>query len=302
MDLNSYNQHTLKQSILAKGIALHSGEKVEMKLIPADVNTGIIFKRTDPKGLNMVIPAIFDNVTSTILNTGLSKNGVTVSTIEHLMSAFMGMGIDNCLVEINGSEVPVMDGSAKNFVTLIDSAGTLDQGVPRKVLHILKEISVEEDGKLAKIHPYNGFKINFEIDFDNKIIGNQKLSLDIDTAIYKSMISQARTFGMLSEIDQLQKMGLARGGSLDNAIVVQADKVINEEGLRYQNEFVRHKILDAVGDTFLVGGRIVGEVTAVKSGHALNNKLLRKLFSDPTAYQWTDMLSISQAKTDLQQA
>ncbi|MCW9033960.1 MAG: UDP-3-O-acyl-N-acetylglucosamine deacetylase [Rhodospirillales bacterium] len=281
-------QKTLKSSINCVGIALHSGAKVAMTLRPAEVNTGIVFKRVDIVGGGSLIPARWDHVVDTRLNTTLgNSNGVTISTVEHLMAALSGCDIDNALIEINGPEVPIMDGSAAPFVFLIECAGILSQKADRRAIRINKAISLSYDGKTVELTPSQDFSLQFEIDFDDTVVANQKMSVGIANGVFKNDISRARTFGFMHEVEQLRAAGLAKGGSPDNAIVISGDKVLNEGGLRFDDEFVRHKILDAVGDLYLAGAPIMGHFKGICSGHAMNNELLRSLFADESAWSYT---------------
>ncbi|HTH15466.1 MAG TPA: UDP-3-O-acyl-N-acetylglucosamine deacetylase [Magnetospirillum sp.] len=283
-------QRTLKTAIGCTGVGLHSGAKVTMVLHPAEADSGIVFKRTDIAGRGAIVPALWSNVGDTRMNTCLvNEAGVQVGTVEHLMSALAGAGIDNCLIEINGAEVPVMDGSAAPFLFLIECAGVVEQSAPRRAIRVLKRVTVTEGDKVASLTPANAFSLHFEIDFGAKAISRQEFSVDLSRGAFKSEISRARTFGFEQEVAMLRAAGLARGGSLDNAVVIDSTgtKVLNDDGLRYGDEFVRHKILDAVGDLSLAGAPILGAFHGVRSGHALNNQLLRALFADQTAWCYT---------------
>ncbi len=274
-----------------------------MTLHPAEINTGIRFRRTDVAGLGAEIPALWSNVGDTRLNTtltsgnGAGDNNVSIGTVEHLMSAFAGAGIDNCLIEIGGAEVPVMDGSAAPFLFLIECAGSVEQDAPKRAIRVTKRISVKDGDRTASLTPSPGFSVRFEIDFSSQAIARQDLFINLGRGAFKSDISRARTFGFEHEVIQLRKAGLARGGSLDNAVVIDATgaKVLNDDGLRYGDEFVRHKILDAVGDLYLAGGPIMGHFHGVRSGHALNNLLLRALFADRSAWCWSDVSALPSA-------
>lgn len=280
-------QKTLKGAINCTGVALHSGNKVSMMLKPADPDTGIIFRRTDVQGQGAEIPARWDHVVDTRLCTVLGNDkGVTVSTVEHLMAALAGAGIDNAVIDINGPEVPIMDGSSQPFVFLIDCAGVATQDQPRKALRIKKSVCVDMDGPMASLDAADGFAISFEIEFESRAIARQTLGLGLKDGAFKAELARARTFGFLDQVEQLRAAGLARGGSLDNAVVVSGDKIMNEDGLRFDDEFVRHKILDAVGDLYLAGGPILGHFHGSCSGHMVNNKLLRAVFADDSAYEW----------------
>ena len=288
-DKCSIRQNTLRRSINCIGITLHGGEKVALTLRPAAADTGIVFRRIDIPG-SKEIRASWDNVTDTRMCTTISNgDGVTVSTIEHLMSALAGCGIDNVYVDLDGHEVPVMDGSAQPFVFLIECAGVLEQDVHRRVIKILKPVRVDAEDKMAELLPSDTFSVSFEIDFDNEVIANQTISVNMVNGNYKKEVARARTFGFMHEIEKLQAAGLGLGGSLDNAVIVAEDKVLNEDGLRYNDEFVRHKVLDAVGDLYTAGSLICGSYRGVRSGHALTNKLLQALFSDESAWCYIDL-------------
>lgn len=271
-------QRTLKNEIRATGVGLHTGQKIFLTLRPAPVNTGIIFRRVD---LNPVveIEARAENVGDTTLSTTLVNGNVRVSTVEHLLSAMAGLGIDNAIIEVSADEVPIMDGSAGPFVFLIQSAGIQEQSAPKKFIRITKEITVKDGDKSATFVPFNGFKVSFTIDFDHPVFKGRKLSsaVDFSSTSFVKEVSRARTFGFMHEIEYLRSKGLAKGGSVDNAIVVDKYRILNEDGLRYEDEFVKHKILDAIGDLYLLGNSLIGEYKAVKSGHGLNNKSLREL-------------------------
>ncbi len=279
-------QRTLKNTIRATGIGLHSGKKVYLTLKPAAVDTGIVFCRTDLDPV-IEIPARAENVGETTLSTTLMKDNERVDTVEHLLSAMAGLGIDNARIELSSSEVPIMDGSAGPFVFLIQSAGLEEQDAPKKFIRIKKEVSVEENGKKATFLPFDGFKVSFEIDFDHPAFKKhtQSATIDFSSTTFVKEVSRARTFGFMREIEYLRSKDLTLGGSLDNAIVVGDDGVMNEDGLRYEDEFVKHKILDSIGDLYLLGHSLVGEFIGFKSGHALNNKLLRTLISQRDAWE-----------------
>jgi len=279
-------QRTLNNMIRATGIGLHTGEKVFLTLHPAPVDTGIIFRRTDltpPVEIN----ATAENVGDTMLSTTLTKGEVRVSTVEHLLSAMAGLGIDNAIIDITAPEVPIMDGSASPFVFLLQSAGIKEQNKPKKFIRIKRPIKVEDGDKSAAFKPFNGFKVNFSIDFDHPAFNNRTLqaSVDFSTTSFVKEVSRARTFGFMHEIEYLRSQGLVRGGSMDNAIVVDEFQVLNEDGLRYEDEFVKHKILDAIGDLYLLGNSLIGQYIGHKSGHGLNNALLRKLLADEDAWE-----------------
>ena len=278
-------QRTLNNTIRATGVGLHTGEKVYLTLLPAEPDTGIIFRRTDLDP-PVDIKATADNVGDTTLSTTLITGDVRVSTVEHLLSAMAGLGIDNAIIEVTAAEVPIMDGSAGPFVFLIQSAGIVEQDAPKKFIRIKKPVSVQQDDKLASFKPYEGFKVTFAIEFEHAVFkeGTLKATMDFSSTSFVKDVSRARTFGFMHEIQYLQEKGLARGGSMDNAIVVDDDGVVNEDGLRYEDEFVKHKVLDAIGDLYLLGNGLIGEFEAYKSGHALNNALLRKLLSQEDAW------------------
>jgi UDP-3-O-[3-hydroxymyristoyl] N-acetylglucosamine deacetylase len=280
-------QRTLKSSINCTGVALHSGIKVSMTLKPAPLDTGIVFHRTDIKGKGARIPARWDHVVDTRMCSVLGNaDGVTVGTVEHLMAALAGCRIDNAVIEINGAEVPVMDGSASPFVFLIECAGVVEQEAPRRAIRVLKPVTVRDGDKQVTLTPASGFAIDFEIDFRNTAVSRQALGLSLINGTFKKELARARTFGFMHEVEALWAMGLARGGSLDNAVVVSGDKILNEDGLRYEDEFVRHKILDAIGDLYLAGAPVLGHFHGVCSGHAHTNRLLRELLADPDAWCW----------------
>ncbi|WP_456404202.1 UDP-3-O-acyl-N-acetylglucosamine deacetylase [Thiolapillus sp.] len=279
-------QRTLKNVIRATGVGLHTGEKVFLTLRPAAVDTGIIFRRVDlPEPMD--IPAIAENVGNTQLSTTLEKDGVEISTVEHLLSAFAGLGIDNAYVDVSAPEVPIMDGSAGPFVFLIQSAGVEEQNALKKFIRIKDVVEVKDGDKIARFEPFEGFKVSFGIDFDHPVFTDdtQFSSIDFSSTSFVKEVSRARTFGFLREIEMLREKNLALGGSMDNAIVVDDYRVLNDDGLRYDDEFVKHKILDAIGDLYLLGHSLIGSFRGYKSGHALNNKLLNKLIATPEAWE-----------------
>src|SRR5471032_703016 len=280
------NQRTLKNSIRATGVGLHTGKKVLMTLRPALPDTGIVFRRTD-LAVPVDIKARAENVGDTMMGTTLHMGDVKVSTVEHLLSALAGLGVDNALVELSSGEVPIMDGSAGPFVFLIQSAGIEEQKVAKKFIRVRKRIRVEEGDKWAQFDPFDGFKVNFEIEFNHPIFKrrSQKASMDFSTTSFLKEVSRARTFGFVRDIETLRSQSLALGGSLDNSIVLDDFRVLNEDGLRYEDEFVKHKILDAIGDLYLLGNSLIGEFKGFKSGHALNNQLLRKLIDQKDAWE-----------------
>jgi UDP-3-O-[3-hydroxymyristoyl] N-acetylglucosamine deacetylase len=278
-------QRTLKGPIHCDGVALHSGEEISMTMIPGQADSGIIFKRIDVVGQDALIPATWDRVIDTRMCTTIANNdGVRVATIEHLMAAVAGCGIDNLLIEIDGAEIPAMDGSSGPFVAMIESVGVVEQDSPRRVVRVLKPVSVEDGDSRASLTPGPYCTLDMEIDFDSGVIAQQALSVGLVNGSFCKELAQARTFGFLHEVEQLRAAGLAKGGSLDNAVVVSGDEVLNEGGLRYDDEFVRHKTLDAVGDLYLAGGQIIGGFSATRTGHTLNNALLRALFADDDAW------------------
>lgn len=279
-------QRTLNNAIRATGVGLHTGEKVYLTLHPAPANTGIVFRRTD---LSPVVEVRADalSVGETTLSTTLISGDVKVSTVEHLLSALAGLGIDNVIVDLTAPEVPIMDGSAGPFVFLLQSAGIREQQAPKKFIRITKPVTVTDGDKSASLLPFDGFRVKFSIDFDHPVFQNRKLEAEVDfcSTSFVKEVSRARTFGFMHEIEYLRSMGLARGGSMDNAIVVDEYQVLNEDGLRYEDEFVRHKILDAIGDLYLLGNSLIGEYVAHKSGHGLNNAVLRALIAQENAWE-----------------
>lgn len=280
-------QRTLKQAVSATGVGLHNGEKVVMTLLPAAIDTGIVFRRTDLPGAPEIY-ATPDAVRDTRLCSALEQNGARVATVEHLMSALAGLGVDNIVVEVTASEIPIMDGSSGPFIFLLQSAGIVEQNAPKKFIRIKKLIEVIEADKWVKFEPYHGFKMAFTIDFAHPVFDHSGKTVLIDFAdnTYIQEISRARTFGFMHEVEYLRANGLARGGSLDNAIVLDEYRVLNAGGLRYQDEFAKHKVLDAIGDLYMLGHPILGAFTAYKSGHALNNQLIRALLADPEAWEY----------------
>ena len=279
-------QRTLKNVIRATGVGLHTGEKVYLTLRPAPSDTGIIFRRIDlPEPVE--IRACPENVSDTRLSTTLECNGARVSTVEHLMSAFAGLGIDNAYVDLTAAEVPIMDGSAGPFVFLVQSAGIAEQSAPKRFMRIKKQIRLEEGDKWACFEPFEGFKVSFAIEFDHPTFRNstQNASVDFSTTSFVREVSRARTFGFMGDLEALRAAGLARGGGLDNAIVLDEYRILNDDGLRYEDEFVKHKVLDAIGDLYLLGHPLIGAFSAHKSGHSLNNRLLRELVMNQEAWE-----------------
>lgn len=279
-------QRTLKNVIRATGVGLHTGEKVYLTLRPAAPDTGIIFRRIDLDP-PMEIKASPENVGDTTLSTTLEQNGCKISTVEHLLSAFAGLGIDNAYVDVSAPEVPIMDGSAGPFVFLIQSAGVEEQNAAKRFIRIKRALTVEDGDKKAAFAPFNGFKVSFSIDFDHPAFNERArfASVDFSSISFVKEISRARTFGFLRDIERLRSNRLALGGSMDNAVVVDDYRVLNEDGLRYEDEFVKHKILDAIGDLYLLGHSLIGAFTGHKSGHGLNNRLLKALLADRTAWE-----------------
>ncbi len=279
-------QTTLTNVITGTGVGLHTGVKICLTLNPAPVNTGIVFRRVDLDPV-VSIPARVENVSNTTLSTTLENDGAKVSTVEHLMSAFAGLGVDNAYVDVTAGEVPIMDGSAHPFVFLMESAGLEKQSVKRKFIRVKKKVVVKEGDMWAKLEPYHGFKVSFVIDFDHPVLkkSNQKREIDFATTPYKNSISRARTFGFMSDLESLREAGLAQGASYGNAIVMNDYHVLNDDQLRYNDECVRHKILDAIGDIYLLGHPLIGSFSAYKSGHYLNNRLLIALQADESAWE-----------------
>jgi UDP-3-O-[3-hydroxymyristoyl] N-acetylglucosamine deacetylase len=279
-------QRTLKNAIRATGVGLHTGRKVFMTLRPAADNTGIVFRRVDLDPA-VDVPADATIVGETMLGTTLIQDGTKVATVEHLMSALAGLGIDNLYVDLSAPEVPIMDGSAAPFVFLLQSAGIAEQTSPKRFIRVRETVRVEEAGKWAEFRPYDGFKVNFKIEFEHPVFKThlQSTSIDFSTTSFLREVSRARTFGFMRDIEALRANRLALGGNIDNAIVLDDFRVLNEDGLRYEDEFVRHKILDAIGDLYLAGHGLLCEYTGFKSGHDLNNKLVRALLAQPESYE-----------------
>lgn len=279
-------QRTLKNVIRATGIGLHTGEKVYLTVRPAPVDTGIIFRRVDLDPV-VEIPAAAENVGETTLSSTLVKGDVKVGTVEHFLSAMAGLGIDNAYVELSAPEVPIMDGSAGPFVFLLQSAGIQEQDALKKFIRIKKLVKVEDGDKSATFLPFEGFKVGFEIEFDHPVFRGrtQAASIDFSSTSFVKEVARARTFGFMRDIEYLRSQNLALGGSVNNAIVVDEFRILNEDGLRYEDEFVKHKMLDAIGDLYLLGFSLIGEFVGHKSGHALNNQLLRQLMADKDAWE-----------------
>ena len=279
-------QKTLANVIRAKGIGLHTGKQIELTMRPAPANTGICFRRIDLQP-PVEIPARLDQVGDTRLSTSLIKDGIRVSTVEHLLSALSGIGIDNAIIDLNGEEVPIMDGSAGPFVFLIQSAGVVDQAEPKRYLRVLRSISVQDGERSAQLDPFSGFKVGFTIDFEHPLLKGRTSTSEIDFSktSFVRQVSRARTFGFMRDIHKLHENNLALGGSLENAVVLDDYRVINKDGLRYEDEFVKHKVLDVVGDLYLLGYSLIGSFTGKKSGHELNNRLLQLLISQKDAWE-----------------
>jgi len=294
-----FGQRTLRNSISAAGVGLHSGSQITMTVHPAPANSGIVFRRTDlaePVGIS----ALASNVGDTRMGTVLTRGEVRISTIEHLMSAFAGLGIDNAVVDLTAAEVPIMDGSAGPFVFLLQSAGIEEQDQPKRFARILKRVEVRDGDKWARFDPHPGFRVNFEIEFDHPLFKRNlsSASMDFSSTLYLKEVARARTFGFMRDLETLRNHNLALGGTLDNAIVLDDSKMLNEDGLRYQDEFVKHKILDAIGDLYLLGHSIIGEFSGFKSGHGLNNRLLRELIAQPDAWQIAEFASPDEVPID----
>lgn len=279
-------QRTLKNVIRATGVGLHSGEKVYLTLRPAAVDTGIVFRRVDLDPV-VEIPASAELVTETMLCTGLSREGGKVLTVEHLMSAFAGLGIDNAHVDLSAAEVPIMDGSAGPFVFLLQSAGIVEQAAPKRFLRIKRPVEVREGDKFARFTPYDGFRLDFTVEFNHPAIPatQSRAQVEFSTDAYVREVSRARTFGFMRDLEFMRERNLGLGGSMDNAIVLDEFRVLNDDGLRYADEFVRHKILDAIGDLYLAGRPVIGAFEGFKSGHAVNNKLVRALLAERSAWE-----------------
>ena len=296
-------QRTLKNAIRATGVGLHTGDKIYLTLRPAALNTGIIFRRVDLAS-PIEIKADPLHVTDTRMSTTLEQDGAKISTVEHLMAAFAGLGIDNAVVDVTAAEVPIMDGSAGPFVFLLQSAGIEEQAAAKKFICIKKPVRIEEGEKWVSLEPWDGFKVSFSIDFDHPSLrkSTQTACVDFSTTSFVKEVSRARTFGFMRDLEMLRTAGLARGGGMDNAIVMDNFRVLNEDGLRYEDEFVKHKVLDAIGDLYLLGHPLIGSFSAHKSGHALNNRILRTLLEDQSAwelvsYDETDKAAISFMRT-----
>lgn len=284
--MSAFFQHTLAGPAIFAGVGLHTGEHVRVAIRPAAPGAGVVFVRTDVRDGDNVVPVSPGAVTRTQLGTVISNDaGVSVSTIEHLMAAMAALGVDNAVVELDGPEVPIMDGSAEPFVRILDRAGRRRQEAPRRYIEILAPVTVTEDGKSASLTPCDRFEVAFEIVFDSMAIGRQRVDLAVDEDVFREELADCRTFGFVQEVETLRAMGLARGGSMENAVVVDGDRVLNPEGLRRADEFVRHKALDAVGDLYVLGMPIIGRFEGVCAGHGLNNALVRALAAKPRAWR-----------------
>ncbi|MDQ1094553.1 UDP-3-O-[3-hydroxymyristoyl] N-acetylglucosamine deacetylase [Xanthomonas sacchari] len=289
-------QRTLKNTIRATGVGLHSGDKVYMTLRPAPADHGIVFRRVDLDPA-VDVPADAELVTETTLCTGLSRGQAKIQTVEHLMSAMAGLGVDNAIVELSSAELPIMDGSAGPFVFLLQSAGIVEQDKAKRFIRIKREVEVRDGDKVARFMPYDGgYKLGFTIQFDHPMIPakQSRQEIEFSTMAYIKEISRARTFGFMRDLEYMRERNLGLGGSMDNAIVLDEFRVLNDDGLRYADEFVRHKILDAIGDLYLAGGAILGAYEGYKSGHALNNKLVRALLAEQAAWEWVSFESAAQ--------
>jgi UDP-3-O-[3-hydroxymyristoyl] N-acetylglucosamine deacetylase len=278
-------QRTLKAAIKTTGVGVHTGARVDLCLRPAPADTGIVFNRTD-LAQSMAIPALAANVGDTRLSSTLKAGAVSISTVEHLMSALAGVGIDNLFVDVSGPEIPIMDGSSAPFVFLLQSAGIEEQSASKRYVRVLTTVEVADGDKWARFDPFNGFKLDFTIDFPHPVFGSENRQVIVDFAenSYAKEVARARTFGFMQDVEAMRAAGLGLGGSLQNAIVLDEFKVLNSEGLRYDNEFVRHKVLDAIGDIYMLGHPLIGQYTAYKSGHGLNNLLARSLLARPEAF------------------
>ena len=293
-------QRTLKNIVRATGVGLHTGQKVYLSLRPAAANTGIVFRRID-LAQPVDIPAAALRVGDTRLSCCLERDGVRVATVEHLMSAFAGLGIDNAYVDLTAGEVPIMDGSAGPFVFLIQSAGVQEQNAPKKFIRMLKTVEVKDGDKWARFEPHSGFRMDFSIAFTHPVFqqASQRIQVDFATTSYVKEIARARTFGFMQDVESMRAQGLGLGGSLDNAVVMDEFRVLNSDGLRYDDEFVKHKVLDAIGDLYLLGHPVIGAFSAHKSGHALNNKLARALLADKPAWELVSFERLEEAPTFL---
>ena len=292
-------QRTLKKVTEVTGVGLHSGDPVFMKICPAPENTGFVFRRIDLSPI-IEIPASYEHVCDTLLCTSLQYKGVKVATVEHLLSSLTGLGIDNAYIDLDGPEVPILDGSAAPFVFLMQSSGIREQKIPKRYIRILKPIRVETNDKFVQFKPFNGYRISFTISFDHPVFNEkpQQACFDFSTISYIKEVCRARTFGFLSDYEKLREADLAKGGSLDNAVVVDSYRVLNEGGLRFEDEFVKHKVLDAIGDLSLLGSNLLGAFEGYKSGHELNNRLLRALMAEQDAWEYVHFDSESEKKLE----
>lgn len=293
-------QRTLKGSVSVTGVGLHSGQKVTLGLRPAPVNTGIVFRRVDVKPVEE-IRARADLVHDTRLSTCMEQNGVRIATVEHLMSALSGLGVDNAYVDLDSAEVPIMDGSAGTFIFLLQSAGIVEQSAAKKFIRVKKGIEVKQGDKWVRFDPWNGYKLTFTINFAHPVFANtrQHVTVDLGEESYVRDISRARTFGFMQDVEAMRAQGLALGGSLDNAIVMDEYRVLNADGLRFEDEFVKHKVLDAIGDLYMLGYPLIGAFSGFKSGHALNNALVRALLADEQAWEFVTFDSVEDAPSFL---
>lgn len=289
-------QRTLKNSVSVTGVGLHSGEKVTLGLRPAPVNTGVVFRRVDVKPV-VEIRAQPEMVNDTRLSTCMEKNGVRVATVEHLMSALAGMGIDNVYVDLDSAEVPIMDGSAGTFIFLLQTAGIVEQAAAKKFIRVKKTVEVKQDDKWVRFEPHHGYKLTFTINFAHPVFASAKqhVTVDLGEESYVRDISRARTFGFMQDVEYMRAQGLALGGSLDNAIVMDDYRVLNADGLRFEDEFVKHKVLDAIGDLYMLGYPLIGAFSGFKSGHALNNALVRTLMADKQAWEFVTFENVEEA-------
>lgn len=289
-------QRTLKSSVSVTGVGLHSGEKVALGLRPAPANTGIVFRRVDVKPVEE-IRASADLVHDTRLSTCMEQNGVRIATVEHLMSAFAGLGVDNAYVDLDSPEVPIMDGSAGTFIFLLQSAGIVEQSAAKKFIRVKKSIEVKQGDKWVRFDPFSGYRLTFTINFAHPVFANtrQNVTVDLGEESYVRDISRARTFGFMQDVENMRAQGLALGGSLDNAIVMDEYRVLNADGLRFEDEFVKHKVLDAIGDLYMLGYPLIGAFSGFKSGHALNNALVRALLADQQAWEFVSFDSVEEA-------
>ena len=295
-------QRTLKTKVSATGVGLHNGEKVTLTLLPAAIDAGIVFRRVDLPD-TPEIQATPDAVSDTRMCSALERNGARVATVEHLMSALAGLGVDNIIVELDASEVPIMDGSSGPFIFLLQSAGIVEQDAPKKFIRIKKKVEVINQDKWATLESYHGFKMDFTIDFAHPVFedSSNNVKIDFSDNSYIAEISRARTFGFVHEVEYLRANGLARGGGLDNAIVLDEFRILNTDGLRYEDEFAKHKVLDAIGDLYMLGHPLLGVFTAYKSGHGLNNQMIRALLADTTAWEYVTFDDVSEAPAGFQE-